>query len=340
MTSQQLTTTLRIAAAALAILVIGVVSLFAYNVYVDREAAKLSTPALRVLASYEDIVRQQPNVAAFRVRLGEAYAAAGRYQDAIEQFNAAIKLEENHTGAYLDLGLVAMINDHVSEAIGYFEKVVEITDASEMRFTDARRELALFNLGKIALDDDEYEDAVGYFKEALRVRRDSSDTYLLMARAYDGLGDTASALKYVEYALAFDPNFAQANYQAGEWYLREKDYLKASEHIRKAIDAAPEERAPAELLEKLGTAESWAGKATAQLESDPKKALEYIKIARRIDPFDAELALLHGRVLEKVKKPSDALVTYREALELDTENAEVKAAIKRLESSETTKTKK
>ncbi|MDZ4168802.1 MAG: tetratricopeptide repeat protein [Coriobacteriia bacterium] len=338
MTSQRLTTILRVAVATLAAAVIGVVAVFAYNIYLDRQAAIQSTPALRVVAAYEKIVRAQPNNAPNRVRLGEAYAAAGQYQKAIEQLNAAIKIDEKHPGAYLDLGLVAMINNEKTEAIKYFKQVVTLTDAAATRNTDAKRELALYNLGKMALDDKDYEQSVGYFKEALRIRRDASDTYLLLARAFDGLGDSASAIKNVEYSLAFDPNFSQANYQAGEYYLREKNYLKASEHIRKAIDVAPEAPEPQELLKKLGTAEAWVAKVNDQRGTDPAEALTSVKIARRIDPESAAIAVLHGQVLERLGKQEEALVTYKEALKLDTSNAKAKAAIKRLEAEKPKKT--
>ncbi len=331
MSSLKLTATLRFIVAVLALLVVGATGAFAYNVYVDRQAARLSTPPLRVIASYEDVVRSQPNVAAYRVRLGEAYAAAGMFPEAIAQLNAAIQLDDKHTGAYLDLGIIAMANNRVPEATKYFRKVVELTDASAMRNTDSKRGLALYNLGKMALEGQEYEQAAGFLKEALRVRKDASDTYLLLARAFQGLEDYDSAIKYVGYSLAFDPNFAQANYTAGELHLEKGDFLKASGYIRKAIDTAPDERAPKELLMRLGTLDSWLEKARAQLKADSKDALSSIKIARRIDPQSLEAALLHARVLEKRGMRKEALVTYREALELDKTDKRAEAAIARLE---------
>ena len=219
------------------------------------------------------------------MRLGEAYAAAGKNQEAIEQFNAALKLDGKHMGAWLDLGMVAMIDEARRRGqLATSQKSSKLTDTGAMRYSDARREQALFNLGNIALNKNDYEKAIGYFKEALRIRKDASDTYLLLARAFVGLEDTDSALKYVEYALAFDPNFAQANYQAGELYLQEEGLLEGVRAHRRAIDAAPEAPEPQLLLAKLGTAKSWSEKAKALEDgSEPKKALEYIKIARRID---------------------------------------------------------
>jgi tetratricopeptide (TPR) repeat protein len=340
MTSRQITVVLRTTVIVLLVAVLGVAGLFGYTVYRDRQNAINSTPALRVIAGLRTLVKSNPNDTSYRIRLGEAYASATQYQKAIEQFNAALKIDPKHTGAYLDLGMVAMINKRDSVAISYFQKVVDLTDTESMRYTDSRRETALYNLGNMALDSHDYEKAVGYLKEALRIRKDSSDTYLLLARAFEALDDVDSAITNVEYALAFDPNYAQANYEAGVLYLEKKNYLKASEHIRRAIDNAPEERDPQVLLLKLGSAESWAAKAKAQLKAKPTKALEYIKIARRIDPNSAELALLHGQILEQLKKTTEALTTYKEAEKLDPTNTEIKAAVARLSSAETTTTKK
>ena len=233
--------------------------------------------------------------------------------------------------------MVAMINQREQEAIEYFETVVKLTEGP-MSGSDSRRENALYNLGNMALNRKEYEKAIGYFKEALRIRKDASDTYLLISRAFDGIGDTDTAIKYIEYALAFDPNFAQANYAAGELYLKQEDFLKASEHIRRAVDAAPDAREPQVLLERLGTAESWAEKAQAQLKDEPLKALEYVKIARRIDPTSARIALLHGQVLEELGKKKAALETYREAKDLDPTDKQIEQAVARLEKTQSEKT--
>ncbi len=99
MTSQQTTTLLRASAWVLVVALIGLAALFGYTVYLDRQEAIQSTPALRVIQEIKKQVRAQPNNVVFRVRLGEGYAAAGKYQQAIEQFNAALKLDPKHPGA-------------------------------------------------------------------------------------------------------------------------------------------------------------------------------------------------------------------------------------------------
>ncbi len=331
LSARKLDVLMRITVAVLIIGIMGVGGLFAYNVYVDRKLAEEANPALRAVRALEAEVRERPDDVYLRVRLGEALAAARRYQDAIEQFNAALIIEPKHVGAHLDLGTVALANNREADAVKYFEKVIELTEGASMRNIDPRREAAFYRLGSMMLDKKEYERALGYLKEAARIRRDASDTYLLLSRAFSGLEDFDEAIKYVEYALAFDPNFPQANYDAGVLYLDQGDYLKASEHIRRAIDAAPEDPEPLELLSQLGTAESWRAKADAALKTDASKALEHIKIARRIEPENSDLAVLHAQILERLDNAKAALETYREARELGASGDTAVSAIRRLE---------
>ncbi|MDP2401996.1 MAG: tetratricopeptide repeat protein, partial [Actinomycetota bacterium] len=89
-----------LAVALIGILVIG--GLFGYQIYVDRQRAEAANPAMRVVTSIREQVRQSPNDAILRVRLGEALGAAGRFDEAIEQFNAALQIDPEHIGAYLD----------------------------------------------------------------------------------------------------------------------------------------------------------------------------------------------------------------------------------------------
>jgi len=331
MTSQQLDLALRWTVGVLLVAVLAITGFFAYTVYADRQIAIATLPSYRIIKAMSSQVRQKPNDAYLRVRLGEAYAAGGQPKKAIEQFNAALKIDPKHAGAYLDLGLLADINDHQADAIKYFKKVVAMTDKGAMAGVDSRRETALYQLGRIALDEKRYEDSVGYLKEALRIRKDASDTYLLLTRALVGLDQPDEAVEYVEYALAFDPNFVEANVEAARLYLDQEDYVKASARVRSALAANPESVEAQELLKKLGEGDRWYQQASTLLETDPDAAFDAIQTARNIDPTSVKYAIMHAKVLEKMKKATGALAVYNEAAKLDPSNTQVKAAISRLE---------
>lgn len=327
MDSRRLDLILRISVAVLVTAVIAVGAYFGYSVYADRKQAQNAEPAIRVIRVMEKEARKKPNDVYIRIRLGEAYAAAGKYQQAIDQFNAAIKIDPKHVGAHLDLGLVAMAAEKPAVAKKYLEKVVKLTDTTDMQNVDDRREAAFYNLGRIAYAEKEYEAAIGYYKAALRIRDDASDTYVLLARAFVKVDEPDAAMEQLKLALAFDPNFAEANYEMGKLYAAKGDKLNAALHFRKAADVKPDEPDPAARLAELGTSEEWLSDAVKVKESDPKQALEFASIAFYIDPQNLPAARLRAQLLKATGDKAGALEAYQTVLDLAPGDKEASATI-------------
>jgi tetratricopeptide (TPR) repeat protein len=327
--SKRLDTILTWSIVGLVAAVIGLGAYFGYTVYRDRQAAEEATPALRVIKAIKTEIRKTPNDAILRVRLGEALSAAGKTQEAIEQFNAALKIDPKHTGALLDLGQIAMMNKQYNEARAYFQKVLKLSEGAEFEGVSARRETALFQLGMLELEARDYEAAVGNFKAALRIRKDASDTYYFLARALDRSGDPGAAIEQLQIALAFDPNFAQARYFLGDLYKGEDDTVSAVYEYSRAVMADAEAVEPRKALKSYGTSTSWVAKAKAALESgDQPAALDAVIIALSIDPNNQTAVELQAQVENVNKKAAKA---YYKALALrDPANKDAKAAAARL----------
>lgn len=313
---------LNIAVVLLVVIVLGVGGYFGYTVYRDSQAEFTSSATGRLVVVLQQGVRKSPNDSALRIRLGEALGAMGKYQDAIEQFNAALKIDPKHTGALLDLGMVAMLSNNNNAAQGYFEKVISLTDGGTYASTDKIREQAFFNLGQIALSQKRYAEAAGYFKGALVIRRDASDSYYQLAKAYQGLGDVNSAIQQLEIALQFDPGFAEAHYYLGTLYKINKDDVNAAYHFKKAVEYAPTADQPAQALAAYGTADSWLAKSRTNASSgNITLAITDAQVARILDPksfdaaqYDASLLIQQGDIKGALAasiaagkiKPSDA----------------------------------
>jgi tetratricopeptide (TPR) repeat protein len=322
---------LNIAVAVLVVLVLGVAMVFAYSVYRDRQAQEASSASGRIAAALESQVRKSPNDVVLRVRLGEAYGALGKYQQAIEQFNAALKINPNHSGAYLDLGMVAMLTKNNSSAKTYFQKVISVTDGSEYAGLSSVREQAFYNLGVLALGDKNYSEAAANFKAALQLRRDSSDSYYQLAKALQGLGATDDAIHQLEIGLQFDPGFAEARYFLGQLYQQKKDDVNASYQFAQAVKLAPGSDPPRQALDAYGSASEWIDKAKKALASgEIEGALTDVLVARNLDDKSFEAAKLHGQILVKRGNPKDALDVFQQAAKLNPKDAEVQAQISAL----------
>lgn len=319
-------------AAVLLVAVFGAGAYLTYSVMQARAIEQGATPSARLIADLRDQVEASPNDADLRVRLGEALAAAGRYPEAVKELETALQLDEEHTGAHLLLGIVAMVQKEYTGADGFFLKVVDLTEGTDFQNVKLHRELAYYYLGESALDTGRYDEAIGYFKAALRINRSAANTYFGLAMALKGIDDTVGALENLEIALAFDPKFAQAHYEMGQLYLAEDDRVNAAVHFAEAALLAPENELALEALSSLGTAEEWETRARdAVAVSDNDAALEASLIARALDQDDASLVVLHAEVLEAMGEADAALEVYSEALGLAPDDENIQAAIARLQ---------
>jgi tetratricopeptide (TPR) repeat protein len=322
---------LNIALGVAVVLVVAGVGWFGYSVYQDRITEDASSATGRIAAALGDQVRKKPNDAVLRVRYGEALGAMNKYQQAIDQFNAAVKIDPKHTGAYLDLGMVAQLTKNWSAAEGYYQKVIALTDGQDYAGINNVREQAYYNLGTITLDQKRYADAAGFFKASLRIRKDASDTYFSLAKAYQGLGDPEAAIQQLEIGLQFDPGFAEAHYFLGQLYQEKKDDVNASYQYAQAVKLAPTADTPKQALEAYGPASDWIDKARKALGvGEIDAALTDVLVARNLDEKSFDAAKLHGQILVQRGSLKDALDVYRQAATLNAKDAEVNAEIARL----------
>jgi tetratricopeptide (TPR) repeat protein len=306
---------------------------WAWSAYSAGQTGKLATPATRVLDDAKALVAQRPRDAALRVRLGEALATVGSVDEAISQFKEALQIDPKHTGAWLDLGLVTMQQGHPDQAAGYFKKVVDLTDGTDLEATNNRREQALFYLAQIAVDNRQYDDALRYIKGAMLIKRDASDSYLVAARAYKGIGDTGKAMQNYKIALTFDPNFAVALYELAILQKAKGENLAAAKNLRAAVTAQPSADPALEALAAFGPVSSWVASATADLaKGNTKAARSDAEIALAISPEDLPAALLYGSILEKLKDKRTALAVYQQVLVSHPGDKTAVAAVKRLSS--------
>jgi len=319
---------------AIVVLVISILAVGAwlgYSVYAQKQLEAASSPAMRALGELADVVKQYPNDAAVRVRYAEALATAAKYDQAMEQLRNAIKIDPEHGGAYLDMGLVAMAQQEYPAAERYFKKVVDLTEGKQFQDVSDRREAALYNLGVIAVADERWEDAVGYLKGALRIRKDASDTYLALAQAYRGLDEPDKAIENITIALAFDPNYAEARYELGKLYLEVSNEPSAAVELRRSLDLAPDADPANEALESLGPIEERIAKAEAAFEQgDFKEALGLATIAVALDPSDPDALMVYGLSRENTGDRVGAIMVYRSVLENDAKNTAASEALDRL----------
>lgn len=305
---------------------------FIYTVIRVNYEERNSTPAARAVKNLEGAVRKDPNNITARLRLADALSAAGRIREAAEQYNTVLTQSEDEPGALAGLAHIAMNEGEWRTAEGYWRRIVETLSSGQYANVDQRLEKAYYYLGSCLMEVKEYEEATTYLKEALRMRKDASDTYFLMAIAYREMGSKDKYKQNLQNALQFDPLLAEANYELGKVLLEEGDTASAAEKFRVSADNAPaERREPHDALAALGTAGEHLAKAQAAVKKgDAETALSEARIAQALDPDDVTSARIVAQMFEKQKMTVQARAAWERVLTLAPGDEEAITASKRL----------
>jgi tetratricopeptide (TPR) repeat protein len=201
------------------------------------EPAALFAEALRLqqqgdvagaAAAYEKVFALGVEHPALRSNLGAAYAALGRYDDAIEQYRRALERDGSNVAIRRNLALAFYKTGRMEDAAREAEAVALAQPESEA----ARLLLAecLFRLGQNKRVIDLLQPVAG------RVPQDRAVSYLLgMALIGEGrMGDAQAAIDRV-----LRDDSPEAHVFLAMMYLRDGDCARAEPEIRRALDANP-----------------------------------------------------------------------------------------------------
>jgi two-component sensor histidine kinase len=178
-------------------------------------------------------------------RLATIYEFKGEKEKEYKYLLAS-KLYFKNTQNFLDIGNVnsALAKYHLSSS--YLDSAVyyaqECLNYFEPQGFTEETSIAYGTLGNVAMKKKNYEEAISYFKKALlKFENKESDVYagyqFNIGFAYSQMGDTKSALDYIERSLAarkklnilFD---LQETYKGlADVYLQKGDYKKAFENL-------------------------------------------------------------------------------------------------------------
>lgn len=313
-----------------ALLVVVALVYLGYTVWSTQRSVEATSVPSRAIDTLIEEVEADPGNADARVLLGQALAAAGRVDEAVEQLSAALAIDENHTAALEGLGIIAMRREEWATAEGYWRRVLELTGSGQYASQDLRVERANYYLGLTLIERHQYEDAVLYLKEALRIKRSSSDTHYALAIAYKELGSKSNQRNELETALRYDPKLPEANYELGLMLAADGDRAGAAELFRRSVDSAPTRAEPQAELDKYGPFEKRLADARRLENTDLAAALIEARIAVALEPSDLPALRMVAKLLEKLGNKEDAALAWERVLRLAPNDPEASEARERL----------
>jgi tetratricopeptide (TPR) repeat protein len=233
--------------------------------------------------------------------LGSALDKKGQTDEAISQFQEAIRLKPDFALAYDNLGNALSNQGQTDEAISLFKAAIHLKP------DDA---LARNNLGNALDKKGQSDEAIRLFKAAIRLKPDYADAHYNLGVALFKKGQSDEAISQFQEAIRLQPEYAEAHNNLGNSLFSKGQTFEAIGQYQEAIRLKPDD---AEAHYDLGNALFKQGQTD--------EAIGQYQEAIRLKP---DFALAHdnlGNILFKKGQTDEAIGQYQEAIRLKPEYA-------------------
>ena len=242
--------------------------------------------------------------------LGVILDQQGKLQEAIGQYERALRLDPDFADAHNNLGAALINQGRLQEAMAHYEQALRIRSD----FADAH-----YSLG-IALDKlRRTPEAIEHYKQALRIKPDYSKAHYNLGVALVEVGQVQEAIGEYEQALRFDPDFADAHNNLGIALAQLGRLPEATEHWEQALRLKPDDAA---LHNNLGNVLMQVGRQA--------EAIEHWEQALRINPNLADAHCNLGHALERLGRTPEAIEHYEQALRVNPNFVQAQNALERV----------
>jgi tetratricopeptide (TPR) repeat protein len=222
----------------------------------------------------EKIVRLQPSFAKAYFDLGVCYTRLGKLGEAIAALQSCVKLEPKFPVGYALLGMLLLDVGRITEARPVLEHALRL-DSSQ---TEAAKGLGcIYNL------EGDNAKAIALLRPLAESGAADDESRTILARAFLGIGDSASAVKILEAVLAANPRSPLQTYVLAAMAARDAhDFPKAFEICERAMAVYPN----SEQLETLAVSfppealRARTAQRLGEIEKNPNNAPALIAVGR------------------------------------------------------------
>ena len=134
--------------------------------------------------------------------LGNALADRGQIDEAIRQYQEAIRLQPGYAEYHYNLGSVLARSGQTGEAIRQLQEALRLQPDNVM---------ARLNLGNALDESGQIDEAIRQYQEALRLQPDNAMAHLNLGISFATKGQIDDAIRQYQEALRMDPGCAEAS---------------------------------------------------------------------------------------------------------------------------------
>jgi len=217
---------------------------------------------------YQDAIRLKPDYADAHNNLGVALVKKGQIDEAISQYQDAIRLKPDYAEAHNNLGYLLRNQGHIEEAMEHYHKALQINP----NYPDA-----LNNLGVALADQGRFDEAIENYHKVLQIEPTHFPTLNNLGVALADRGRFDKAIENYYMALQINPNSSDVLNNLGLALAAKGRFDEAIENFHKAIRVNPNR---SETYFQLGVALGQSGRI--------QEAMVQYREALRLNPDLAE----------------------------------------------------
>jgi len=185
----------------------------------SKQAAPSQPPTFEVHAAGKEAVRFFTD--------GVRYQRAGRFAQAIEEYEKAIATDPSNLEALNNLGVLLKETGRLDQAADAFQRALAL---------DPKYEKALNNLGVVRYLKGQYEEAIGLFRRAIIINPENVESYTNLGIIYLLAERLDEARVAFERALQLDPKHAETHYNLALLYERRGIWPRALNHYQRFLE--------------------------------------------------------------------------------------------------------
>ncbi|HWQ54834.1 MAG TPA: tetratricopeptide repeat protein [Bryobacteraceae bacterium] len=249
---------------------------------------------------WRKLIAQAGIIKEWHAGLANVLSDEGRQEEAIVEYQQALKLDPEFDLAQFGWGLALARQKRAADAANHYREALLINPSYAEAYN---------NLG-LALG--EPREAEGCYRAAIRLRPDYAEARNNLAISLAAQGRLGEAVSELQESIRRQPGFAGAHFNLAGMLARLGQTREAAAQYEEALRLQPD------------YPEAWAGLGAVWFHGgDFARAAEAYARAVEGRPQEAQLHYDYGLVLSRQGKLDEAIAQYREALRLNAGSADI-----------------
>ena len=179
---------------------------------------------------FTDVIEKYPASAVAYHGLGEAYNGKEMYQEALQQFELALKYRPGYPDVLYNIAVVYDKVNQPNKAIPYYHDALK----NKPGYIEA-----LYNMANSYYMAKQYDSSVYWFEKTLERKPDHVGALNNMANIYFDIQDFDKALQILKRTLEINPNQEEALYNIGSIYLQRGNFAEGAAQFERCIQLNP-----------------------------------------------------------------------------------------------------